>query len=411
MTVVKLAEAKGRHLANWVDGFISYTEGKGSPVLWRKWAAIYTLAAAVERKVWLRTAKGKLFPNMYVVLVGKAGTGKSLATNTVYELLRELAENANVHLAPTSVTKASLIDALDGAERKIIRPMATPPIFSFNSLSIVVNELGVFLPAYDGEFMNTLTDLWDCKNYSETRRTNKININIPSAQLNMFSATTPTYLNGFLPEGAWEHGFMARVLMVYSGAADFTDMFAEFEFDSKLWNNLVDDLKSVNQMVGELIPTDEVKEAINAWARSGGAPQPSHPKLADYLTRRPAHLLKLCQIACVASGSGYEITLDHFAEALDWLAEMEHAIPDIFKAMKTGGDGKVIEEAYHFIYEIFIKDKNKNPVLEHRLFHFLQERTPAHNVARIIDVMERAKLIEKKFAEGGIGYVPKSKMV
>ena len=356
-----------RKLTNWVDGFVSYTEGKGSPLLWRKWAAIFTIAAAIERKVWLKTAKGKLYPNMYIVLVGKAGTGKSLATNTVYECLSELSENGNIHVAPTSVTKASLIDALDAAERKIIRPTATPPIFSFNSLSIVVNELGVFLPAYDGEFMNTLTDLWDCKNYSETRRTNKININIPAAQLNMFSATTPAYLNGFLPEGAWEHGFMSRVLMIYSGAADFTDMFAEFEFDSTLWDNLVLDLKSINQMVGELTPTNEVKEALNAWARSGGQPQPTHPKLTDYLSRRPAHLLKLCQIACVASGDGYEITLDHYAEALDWLTEAEHAIPDIFKAMTTGGDGKVIQEAYHFVYEIYVKDKEKEPVLEHRL--------------------------------------------
>lgn len=398
-----------RHLKSWVDGFIQYTEGKGSPLLWRKWAAIYTIAAAMERKVWLRTAKGKLFPNMFVILVGKAGTGKSLATATVHDLLSELAENGNVHQAPTSVTKASLIDALDKAERKIIRPMATPPIISFNSLSIVVNELGVFLPAYDAEFMNTLTDLWDCRNYAETRRTNKIDIKIPAAQLNMFSATTPAYLNGFLPEGAWEHGFMSRVLMVYSGAADYTDMFAEFEFDSKLWTHLVEDLKSINQVVGELVPTDEVKEAINAWARSGGAPAPSHPKLADYITRRPAHLLKLCQIACVAEGAGLTITLDHFAEALDWLIETEATIPDIFKAMKTGGDGKVIEETYHFVYEIYMKEKD--PVLEHRVFHFLQERTPAHNVMRIIDVMDKARLIEKKFGNAGVGYIPRSKNV
>lgn len=395
-----------RHLKSWIDGFIQYTEGKGSPKLWRKWGAIYTVAAAIERKIWIKTAKGRWYPNLYVVLVGKAGTGKTLTTSTVYELLSELAENANVHLAPTSVTKASLIDALHAAERKIVRPTLTPPILSFNSLSIVVNELGVFLPSYEGEFMNTLTDLWDNKVYRETRRTHKIDISMSAPQLNMFSGTTPTYLNSFLPDGAWEHGFMSRVLLVYSGAADFTDLFAEFEFDDQLRQHLIEDLKAINQQVGELSMTDEMKEAANAWARSGGAPAPTHPKLADYNTRRPAHLLKLCQIACVACGES-TITLDHFAEALDWLIELETYVPDIFKAMKTGGDGKVMEETWHFVYELYLKEKD--PILEHRVFHFLQERTPAHNVARILEVMEKAKLLEKKFGQGGVGYVPKAK--
>lgn len=396
-----------RKLPNWIDGFVKYTEGKGSPEIWRRWAAIFTIAAATERKTWLRTAKGKLYANMYAVLVGNAGTGKSLATGIVYDFLSALADDQALVLAPTSVTKASLIDALAAAERKIIRPTATPPILSFNSLQIVPNELGVFLPAYDNEFMNTLTDLWDCKQYSETRRTNKLSINIPSVQLNMFSATTPSYLNAFLPEGAWEQGFMSRVILIYSGAADYTDLFQEFAFDESLHADLTADLKDINRLVGEFSVTDDVKDAINAWARSGGAPAPNHPKLTHYAARRAAHLLKLCQVAALSSDSELVITLDHFAEALDWLAQAEAVMPDIFKAMKTGGDGRVIEECWHFVYEAFVKEKD--PVLEHRVFHFLQERTPAHNVGRILDVMEKANLLAKQFGKGGIGYVPKGK--
>ena len=396
-----------RKLSNWIGGFTSYTEGRGSPLIWRKWAAIFTIAAAVERKVWITTSKGKLFPNLYVLLVGSAGTGKSLATSTVYDILETLRDEGELHLAPTSVTKASLIDRLSEATRRVIRLSETPPLVSFNSLAIVPNEFGVFLPAYDSEFMNALTDLWDCKNYSETRRTNKLSINIPASQLNLFSATTPSYLNGFLPEGAWEQGFMSRVILVYSGAAEYTDLFATFNNDKQLYDCLIQDIAEINRMYGELKIADDVKEAINHWGRNGCEPAPSHPKLTHYVARRPAHLLKLCMIAAISAGETYMITLDHYAEAMDWLVQTETAIPDIFKAMKTGGDGRIIEECYHFIYEQYMK--SRKPILEHRVYHFLQERTPSHNVGRMVEVMEKAGLISKQFADSGVGYIPKTK--
>lgn len=396
-----------RKLKNWIDGFMTFTEGKGSPLLWRRWSAIFIIASAMERKTWLTTAKGRLYPNLYTILVGGAGAGKSLAIDFVTLFLGELRDASELHLTPKSVTKASLIDRLAEAERKVVRPMMNPPILSYNSLTAVISELGVFLPAYDNEFMNTLTDLWDCKDYSETRRTHKISIDIKAAQLSLFGGTTPSYLNSFLPEGAWDQGFMSRVILIYSPSNEFTDLFATFTYDTDLEKNLMADLKSIAATVGEFTVTDEVKEAINEWARRGGEPAPMHPKLTHYSARRPAHLLKLCMIACIADSEDRIITLDHFAEALDWLTEAEFVMPDIFKAMKSGGDGRVIEECYHYLYEQFIRDKK--PILEHRVYHFLQERTPAHNVDRILQVMEKAGLIRKMFAEGGVGYEPRGK--
>jgi len=395
-----------RRLKNFIDAFLSYTEGKGSPRLYRLWAAIFTVGAVCERKVWLTTAKGRLYPNQYILLVGGAGIGKSLCTNIVYDLLNEIrTPETPFHIAPTSVTKASLIDSLADADRRIIRPMESPAIISFNSLTIVPNEFGVFLPSWEGDFMSSLTDLWDCKHYSETRRTHKINISIPHAQLNMFSATTPAYLTSLLPEGAWEQGFMSRILVVFSGELVHTDLFGLFDMDDQGRADLVHDLRDMYKTYGEITVTDEAKLAINEWSKAGGPPIPDHPKLTSYSARRAAHLLKLCMIASMASDSDRIVTLDHFAEALDWLAGLETFMPDVFKSMKVGGDGRAIEECWHYCYQIFLK--SKEPVPEHRIVHFLQERVPVHNISRILDVMERSKLLEKKFtSNGATGYMP-----
>ena len=398
-----------RQLTNFVDGFKTYMTGKGSPALYVKWSAIFAINAVLERKVWIKTAKGVLYPNQYVILVGGAGIGKSLCTRVVYELIDTIRKSGNVfHIAPTSVTKASLIDALDGAERSIIRPMKTPAITSFNSLTIIPNEFGVFLPSWEGDFMSTLTDLWDCGRYAETRRTKAVNIDIPNTQLNMFSATTPAHLTGLLPEGAWEQGFMSRVLLVFSGELTHTHVFNELAHDDELWKKLVNDIKCIYNLFGEMTVTQEAQEAINEWAKAGGPPIPDHPKLTSYCARRIAHLLKLCIIAAAACDDELIITIDHFAEALDWLVELETFMPDIFKSLKVGGDARAIEECWHFAYTYWMKHESVVP--EHLVYAFLQERAPVHSIERIVDVMCRAQLLKKQFTpSGGVGYEPKRK--
>lgn len=396
-----------RKLSSFIDGFLRYTEGRGSPAIYRRWTAIFLVGAALERKVWIKTAKGVLYPNQFLFLIGPAGVGKSLCTALSYELLTSIrTPESPIWIAPTSVTKASLADALNKAERRIVKLDQIPPITAFNSLQVIANELGVFLPAWDGDFMSTLTDLWDNGRYHETRRTSKIEINIPNAQLNILSATTPAYLNSLLPEGAWEFGFMSRVINIYSGETEYTDIFAELDHDGVGWKALVADLKDIYSMWGEFSITDEVKETINSWARQGYRPRPDHPKLVHYNTRRLAHLLKLCIIASAASSSDRQITLEHYAEALDWLIEAESFMPDIFKALKTGGDQRAMEECWHFAYQHFMK--KKEPVPEYLLVTFLGERVPAHSVDRILDVMVRGQLLTKKFMNSGQqGYEPK----
>jgi hypothetical protein len=398
-----------RKQKSFIDGFQRYTEGRGSPAIFRRWSGIFLVGATLERKCWLLTVKGKLYPNQYLILTGPAGVGKSLCTSTVYDLLEELrTPETPFHIAPTSVTKASLIDALNDAERRIVRPMETPAVTAFNSLTIIPNEFGVFLPSWEGDFMSTLTDLWDCGRYAETRRTSKININIPNTQLNLFSATTPAHLAGLLPEGAWEQGFMSRVLIIYSGEVVHTDLFLFDQMDEALRGELIADLRDIYRMYGAFTITDDAKEAINAWAKAGGPPVPDHPKLSSYRIRRPAHLLKLMQIASASQDSDRIITLEHFAEALDWLIELETYMPDVFKSMKTGGDGRAIDECWHYAYLSWMK--HQQPVPEAKLIAFLQERVPVHNIERILDVMIRAQLLTKQFtATGGIGYQPKAR--
>lgn len=396
---------KDRKLESWVDGFTKYTENMGSPPLFSKWAGIFTIAGALERKTWVRTAKGVLYPNLYIVLIGPPGVGKTLATSVGYDMLSELKDH---HISPTSVTKASLVDALRNAERRVIPPSFAEPPVSFNSLTVMSDELGVLIPAYENDFMNTLTNIYDCRVYSETRRTSKVDFKLPSPQISLVAATTPSYLSNLIPEGAWDQGFMSRVIMVYAGEIDPSDLFTGFTLDEKLFNDLVADLKTIGAMYGAMVFEPDAAKTISNWHMKKGPPAPDHPRLYNYSTRRTAHLLKLCQIAAASAGT-LTIKMEHLQTAFDWLLEVESFMPDIFKSMRSGGSVKVMEEAYHYLYHEYIRAKKK-PVPDFKLVRFLNEKIPAHQISVVIEAMEKSRIIKRQIGDdAGTAWEPMEK--
>lgn len=378
------------------------TSGTTSPDIFRKWGGIAAVAGALERKVWVHTMNSNLYPNLYVVMVAPPGVGKTEVTWRVHQYWEALDDH---HLASSSVTKASLIDELAAAERRIVRPQDNPAVISFNSLLLCINELGVLLPAYENDFMNTLTDLFDCKTYSERRRTSKIEIKIKHAQLNLLAACTPSYLMNVLPEGAWDQGFLSRTILVYNGEQKIQDLFASRPDMSELEDDLREDIKAIGNLYGKMTFTEEAAQLISHWHMNGQEPKPDHFKLQHYNTRRTAHLLKLSMVASASASKELVIEVDHIERAMGWLFEAESYMPDIFKS--SGGVGRVIEEAWHYLFITYAKEDE--PVQEHRLIQFLQEKVPVHNIVTTIDMMTKAKLIEKRLTKYGNAYVPKGK--
>lgn len=344
------------------------------------------------------------YPNLYVVLCGPPGVGKTVLTSRVWKFLSEIKDQ---HLASTSVTAASLMDDLREAERHLIMPDRVPAAVHFHSLKIVSNELGVLIPQYENDFMNKLTDIYDGHPFSERRRTKDLHFKLEAPQINMLAATTPAYLNNIMPEGAWDQGFISRVILVYSGEVVMRPLFSELEFDQKRYDTLVYDLKHIAKIYGEVKFSKDAADAISHWYLNRGEPRPDHPRLLHYNTRRVGHLIKLCLVATLSKNDSLVVELDDYAEALDWLVEAETYMPDIFKAMTAGGDGKAIDDLWHHAYTIYRKEQK--PIAASRLIIFLQERVPAHSVARILQVMVSAEILKESIEKNGKCYVPKAR--
>lgn len=296
-------------------------------------------------------------------------------------------------MAPTSLTAASLVDALATAKRSIIQ-LPDPPT-EYNSLSIIADELGSFMHKYDHEMVAVLSSFYDPDPYGQDRRGKEIKIRIASPQLNILAGSTPSNLLQFVPEGAWEQGFMSRMILVYSDEKIIGDDFAS---ESRpMSKDLLHDLRLINSLSGKYSVTQEYRNAINLWRQNDeqidGFPKPSHPKLAHYNSRRRVHLYKLSIIAAAERSNSLLLTADDFNRAMSWLVEAENQMPDIFAASGGGGlDSQVLDEAMFFTRE-FCKISSKM-MPETKLVEFISRRVPAYSVMKIVDNLVRSGALD-----------------
>jgi hypothetical protein len=229
--------------------------------------------------------------------------------------------------------------------------------------------------------------------------------------LSIIGGTTPSYLNSFLPEGAWDQGFTSRTIFVYSGEPVFTEIFGDEEGFARLESEylaLLADLKRISGLYGKLSWEPDAAAAISEWNRRGLAPVPEHNKLTHYNTRRLAHVIKLCMVACVSRTNDLRITAHDYQTALGWLLEVETFIPDLFNSHGVAGDTAAIDDAWDFVFRAYNKD-GKKPVLEHRLVNFFRTKVPSHNIMKVIEIMERSGIIKGEITTVGKAFHPAPK--
>lgn len=393
--------------SDFISGFIDFTKDTPSPEIFRRWGAITTLAGALEQKVWLRVFGVDLYPHMYTALVAPPGVGKTFVTKIVEKFWRS---NKEMHLAPANFSFASLGDILKDSIRRVIRPTAVPPYQEFNSLLIIAEELTSLLPEYDATMMGRLTRLYDNSQWDEQLRSGQIKYVVEKPQINLLMGATPAYFNSIIPDPAWEQGFLARIMLVYAGEIVLTNPFLPDTMSQKELDKLIKVYQVKSNLFGKMDLAPEVEQKALDWYMGGAHPIPGHPKLRNYLTRRLSHLMKISMVASVSRNDRLKIEMEDLERAMKWLFDTESRMEDIFKAAATVGDGKVIEDAYYFIYSKYTRTHNK-PIRASELTRFVSARVPAHSVQRIITVMIDSGLIAHLLGDDGMYYYkPKPKV-
>jgi hypothetical protein len=179
-----------------------------SPRRFFYWAGLSALSAVLGRKVYLDRFAYKLYPNMYVVLVGRSGLRKGIPVATAQALVRKT-ESIKVISGRSSI-------------QAVIEELAHSEINQHGKLSnngdssgfLCSGEMSQSLLA-DDQALTILTNLYDGHYNDEFTNLLKSGRTVlKNVYLCMLGASNETHLNVMITRRDMMGGFVARTIMV-----------------------------------------------------------------------------------------------------------------------------------------------------------------------------------------------------
>jgi len=373
-----------RELQDWIAAWLDYSSGIESPLIYRAWAAIATLSGVMQRKAWVRVKGQKLFPNMYVLLVGDPGLGKG---NAMKELRLWCADLKNLHTAPDGLTKRSFYEVLEGA----IVENPTNPLVHDCALFAFVEELGVFLHAGDHDFVYTLCHVYDTPPTFWYKTFGSGENHMENVCFGFVAGVTPKALKDIFSEQAMEMGISARTILIFSDERIKVPIFGNATANENLGKALRHDLGQISGLRGEYIFEDEAAESLVAWTNDDMPPIPQDPRFNHYNARRFVQFVKLCMVTASARRDDLVILNTDVAAAKMVLLEAERFMPRAIESL--GANPLLFQQQTAIKYINFIYLTRKKSCSEAELRRRLSVEVHPTYVDVLIDQLAHARWV------------------
>ena len=343
-----------RNHSNWLVGYAHYTRHSESPDLFHFWTAVFTIAGALRRQVWIHQRYFQWTPNFYIVLVGPAGiAAKSTSLRMGTKLLRQV---PGIKFGPKSMTWQALTHSLEDAYQAI--PFPNGDFLPMSCITCSVTELGTFLRPEDKIMIDVLVDLWDGQEEPWERRTvyKEGQVKIENPWINMMGCTTPSWIRDNMPESMIGGGLVRMIVFVYGDKkrqlvpypADLHNA-QEFEDEGA---RLVEDLCIISEMKGEYSLTPTAKTWGINWYIEHWSKRPDHmvsDRYEGYLATKQTHIHKLGMIIAAAQRSTLEITEEDLSMANEIMTSLESSMEKVFQSIGTGDASRAVMELMAYV--------------------------------------------------------------
>lgn len=330
----------GRILPNWLQAYADFSADSEAPPVYNVWVALSTLAGASQRNIYMQESHRQTMTNMFVVLTGPAGTGKSSAMRIGKALLSRVPK---VFFAPNSATPSSLIKAF----------ISLPDQLPHQSLTLVGSELSSFLNMGKLEMIDLLTDLFDGEADWEKQTRAHGAEKLKNPWLNIVCGTTPTWIGDNMNRTMATGGFAARTLFVYSDQIVLKDPFPSMSPGQlKLRDALINDLTSISELRGVVKFSKAAIDIFTPWyLDSTRLSIPNSETLSTYLTRKPLHVKKLAMVLSLARDNSLVVEAQDVHDAWAMLASIEPGMKRTLSAVGGNQQATVIERMLQFVID------------------------------------------------------------
>lgn len=321
-----------RHVPDWLDGFLKYTDNSEPPSTFRLWTGISTIASMLKRKCLIQWGPIRFYPNLYIILVSPPGQARK---GTAMSFGIDFSIRSGIKMCADSTTKEALVREIAEAASTDIQEDGTMRFHS--SYTIVSPELTSLLGNGDPQMISWITDWFDCGKGPDgiweytTKHQGKDRVS--GIWINLLGATTPDLI-GKIPDIIGS-GLSSRIIFIYEQKQE---KICPIPFLSKeqevLKESLYNDLEQIQLLQGEFKVTQNFIDYWVEWYTDQSTNPPFHDKrLARYCTRRGTHIMKLCMVCSASRDNEMVINSDDLKRAISFLEQVETKMPYTFGSM------------------------------------------------------------------------------
>lgn len=378
--------ANKRALPDWLKGLAEYVEDSEAPRLYFLWSGIITLAATLQRRVWIPYGLEEIFPNLYVMLVANPGERKAAPISIAKKLL----ESAEIPVAVDSTSKRALTKEL--AEIYKVNTYLWEGLpRGMASVAIMSKELSSLLAIDPKGMIEALTDLYDSHEEWKYKTSGEGHDYLYNVCICSFAATTPTWLMNNLPEEAIGGGYTSRNVIVTGGERYKTVPFPK-EPSAELFKKLQHDLLIIRSLAGEFKLTPGARSCFESWYRDIPelARKINDVRVAGYLNRMHVIGLKVAMALHVSYDNDLVINENDMSRALELVTSAAY-----MHSKALGGYGKSEIGPLVDTIALYVRTTKVTTLKElmSTFYRDLSNRSQLEEILRILEAMKRIKII------------------
>ncbi len=321
-----------RKLKDWISAHLEYTEQSESPLSYLTWAGLSCCSAALQRRVYMDW-ETRIFPNMYIILIGPSG--RSRKGYPLY-VAQDYLEDVSINLMAENPTPEAFIRDMHLAETSFKDPSSGDMVWQ-SPVTCVAEELAVLLGQQNVAFLSFLTNWYDSR-YKWVRRTKHQGTDtILGVCLNLLGSSAPEWLPGILSREAIGGGFTSRCIFIVEDRKRRTVLDpTTYKQSPALRRDLNHDLEQMLLLTGEYKFEDAARQMYIDWYEAedeklmGGHNMFGDPALNGYAARRPTHLRKIAMALAASKRDDLVILEEDVAGARKLLEDAEVKMPEVF---------------------------------------------------------------------------------
>lgn len=314
---------------SFLQNYRTFCSGNEANPTYHIFSGLSALSAITQRRIWIDLGYFKIYPNLYVVLVGPAGGRKTTAMDICCKLIDKL---GTIPYTTDCVTKEKLIMDVRAEERTIAEmPDLHKDLKIVSPTALFLTELSDFLGPSSIGMVNFLTAIYDRDVYTYKTK-NKGSEKLIGPYLTILGCTTPEWITTYLRSDVISGGFSRRTLFIYEWEEGKRIPRPKITDEMVVaWNDCLTHARAISKLCGPMRWSDDASKFFDNWYIN--LKIPSDSSVIGYFKSKHIQLIKVAMLISLSESTDMVLEIRHLEFGLHLLGLAENNLIRVFQGM------------------------------------------------------------------------------